>query len=958
MAAYHKVEVSLNTNAAEVGIPSPQTVNVVVPTIGPAGPAGSVGPTGPQGPQGIPGTGIEVLTTQGDLLYRGASTGQRLPIGTAGQILKVSSGGIPEWGAPPASGVSSVNGQTGAVTITAASIDAAEDFHTHNFSDIQVNGVFISGAGDASANGPYLYSGDFGDRGAYHKDKDSLIYWDGSAWMISVNGDDRYTSTQDVSFPYQVTSWSVLPGSGTAPAPTVSTRLNGQEFEEVVGQRINPTLRGDAAGKNVGTGANDVAAGNHRHGNLSNDGKVGTTSGLPLKTGTNGVVEAGSFGTSAGTFCEGNDARLSDARTPSSTLAHAASHQVDREARYAGKASGMATKVIIVADNVGAAGNSISLSFNGTDTIETVLAAWNAANTSNTASLVAGDETQIPSNGQTITLSGGVNAGTDTLSPFNQSLNTTDSVAFSGFTVGDGEVIAVGDNYGQFTSINSNTGFIINRGQNNNFASLDFLEGGSGASGWSIQLQPNIDNLAFANRVQSFNQLTLPATGDVGLSVSGDISVYDRTNEVTATFVAQENLSDNRSYQLPDADGTLALTTDNADQFGSGAAADGYVLTADGAGGAAWEAATGGGGGDTVSIETTAADVLSVSSGAISADDAGADRIVYWNNTSNKLAYGTPSDVGAAASSHTHSDATQSVAGFMSTADKTKLDGIASGAEANVNADWNASSGDAQILNKPTLGTAAAAATTDFAAASHTHAASAITSGTLDVARLPVGTGSTNVLAPTIVDAKGDLIVASAADAVARLPVGGTNGHVLTVDSAETLGVKWAAAAGGGSGGTKTYAVFTAEHNQPPSTSFATLDTRNSIAVLDFDDASTESAVFVGIMPEAASLGSGLIVNLDFMATTATSGNVRWSVAFERCNTDLDSDSFDTATAATVATSGTSGIVAVGSITCTAIDGITAGDLFRLRVQRLGGDAADSASGDIELVAVEVRSAA
>ena len=34
---------------------------------------------------------------------------------------------------------------------------------------------------------------------------------------------------------------------------------------------------------------------------------------------------------------------------------------------------------------------------------------------------------------------------------------------------------------------------------------------------------------------------------------------------------------------------------------------------------------------------------------------------------------------------------------------KTKLDGIADGAEVNVNADWNATSGDAQILNKPSL---------------------------------------------------------------------------------------------------------------------------------------------------------------------------------------------------------------------------------------------------------------
>ena len=47
-----------------------------------------------------------------------------------------------------------------------------------------------------------------------------------------------------------------------------------------------------------------------------------------------------------------------------------------------------------------------------------------------------------------------------------------------------------------------------------------------------------------------------------------------------------------------------------------------------------------------------------------------------------------------------------------------------------------------------------------------------------------------------IVDAKGDLLAASAADTLARVGVG-TNGQVLTADSAETAGVKWASPSSG-----------------------------------------------------------------------------------------------------------------------------------------------------------------
>ena len=64
----------------------------------------------------------------------------------------------------------------------------------------------------------------------------------------------------------------------------------------------------------------------------------------------------------------------------------------------------------------------------------------------------------------------------------------------------------------------------------------------------------------------------------------------------------------------------------------------------------------------------------------------------------------------------------------------------------------------------------------------------------MTVGRLPSIEGG---IQPTIVDAKGDLITAVAADTPARLAVG-ANDTVLTADSTTATGLKWAAAAGGG----------------------------------------------------------------------------------------------------------------------------------------------------------------
>ncbi len=60
-----------------------------------------------------------------------------------------------------------------------------------------------------------------------------------------------------------------------------------------------------------------------------------------------------------------------------------------------------------------------------------------------------------------------------------------------------------------------------------------------------------------------------------------------------------------------------------------------------------------------------------------------------------------------------------------------------------------------------------------------------------------VTTDDANAIQNTIVDAKGDLIAATAADTPARLAVG-TNGQVLTADSTAATGLAWATPAGGG----------------------------------------------------------------------------------------------------------------------------------------------------------------
>lgn len=159
-----------------------------------------------------------------------------------------------------------------------------------------------------------------------------------------------------------------------------------------------------------------------------------------------------------------------------------------------------------------------------------------------------------------------------------------------------------------------------------------------------------------------------------------------------------------------------------------------------------------------------------------------------------------------------------------------------------------------------------------------------------------------------------------------------------------------------------TLQIFTPQANQPPSTNYATFNTRNGHMVLEFDTTTQEIAIFAGLMPRHYG-GGNIVVSVDWMAATAVAGTGGWDATFERDadgGDDMDADSFATAQTITAATvPATSGVGKRTSVTCTAgaagTDSIAAGDSFRLRLRR--DVANDNAAGDLQLMTIELKEA-
>lgn len=184
-----------------------------------------------------------------------------------------------------------------------------------------------------------------------------------------------------------------------------------------------------------------------------------------------------------------------------------------------------------------------------------------------------------------------------------------------------------------------------------------------------------------------------------------------------------------------------------------------------------------------------------------------------------------------------------------------------------------------------------------------------------------------------------------------------SSGECLTYSGSNDEGT-WASCGGGSS---KPFLPWSSNQAiQAGTGTHATQDTRNGEPVLDFDAAADECSYFLGTLPVGYA-GGGLTVDMDTMATSATSGAFGLRTAFERhdSGTDQDSDSFGTEKTSSTTTSGTSGAITRTSHahSSSEIDSIAAGESFRLRICRDGDGSSvtDSMTGDLELEHIVVR---
>jgi hypothetical protein len=161
-----------------------------------------------------------------------------------------------------------------------------------------------------------------------------------------------------------------------------------------------------------------------------------------------------------------------------------------------------------------------------------------------------------------------------------------------------------------------------------------------------------------------------------------------------------------------------------------------------------------------------------------------------------------------------------------------------------------------------------------------------------------------------------------------------------------------------GTGGSESTALnFAAKDAVLPATDFMTWDNTYGRLVLLAPESVDQYVDFTGVLDHYS--GGGLTVDI-FWTANGTSGNVVWQAAIERFQTGtlvITSDSFAAFNSVTDATEGVANVANKATITFTDgadMDSLADGEMFRIRIQREGTNAADTVNTDTRLFGIRI----
>lgn len=212
-------------------------------------------------------------------------------------------------------------------------------------------------------------------------------------------------------------------------------------------------------------------------------------------------------------------------------------------------------------------------------------------------------------------------------------------------------------------------------------------------------------------------------------------------------------------------------------------------------------------------------------------------------------------------------------------------------------------------------------------------------------------------LLESLLDTKGDMIAASADNTPGKLPAG-TDGHVLQADSAQALGVKWAAvpkAAG---------QLFLSAAGMWPSVTAGcapqalveSATNKQAMYLLDFDAATDEFAQGVVAMPSDWD-GGTVTATFYWLANSTSTNSVVWGCQ-GRSYGDAETidDTWGTAQTATDANGATANQLRKSAATAaiTLAGTPAAGELVAFRVYRDADNGSDNLAVDARLIGVMI----